>query len=467
MKFQKIIYLFLFVAGLVSCMKDSCPLAEDPGRSVMSVTIEDEDGKSDSYREVINTVRVIVFDNASTVPRLDVNRVFRMPGGETGTKFTVKTETSRNNDKLVMAIVNEPAGASQALAGMSHPDGVEDLMFVFADIMNANHTAVKTSGMPMTGVVRGVSVGPAHTESDPKRVDMTIERAVARVDIYLQKDESIAPRVVELPSTTVVTLKNTYAEGYLVAGTRADGTRDQPGENLNFGRLLTVFPSDLRTVEWSPASTITIRAVNTKVPVCSFYTPERTCSAVNDADKLGLVFENIHLVGVGDRNGEITIRRISNPAAGVTDSELREIRRNNVYEVVGTIMSIGLGFETRVVAWRMVDMNAEIPTPYYLDISANDLRINRNFGMAKLIVRTDYPGGWRAECFVDPDCTIPMTNVDYMSLSVAGSPSAASAGMEVIVTLGSNISWGESRYIRFTAGRKNIVVRVTAYMDVS
>lgn len=195
MKFQKIIYLFLFVAGLVSCMKDSCPLAEGPGRSVMSVTIEDEDGKSDSYREVINTVRVIVFDNASTVPRLDVNRVFRMPGGETGTKFTVKTETSRNNDKLVMAIVNEPAGASQALAGMSHPDGVEDLMFVFADIMNANHTAVKTSGMPMTGVVRGVSVGPAHTESDPKRVDMTIERAVARVDIYLQKDESIAPRV--------------------------------------------------------------------------------------------------------------------------------------------------------------------------------------------------------------------------------------------------------------------------------
>lgn len=89
----------------------------------MSVTIEDEDGKSDSYREVINTVRVIVFDNASTVPRLDVNRVFRMPGGETGTKFTVKTETSRNNDKLVMAIVNEPAGASQALAGMSHPMG--------------------------------------------------------------------------------------------------------------------------------------------------------------------------------------------------------------------------------------------------------------------------------------------------------------------------------------------------------
>ena len=91
--------MLVLAAGLVSCMKDSCPLADGPNRSVMSVTIEDESGKSDDYREAINTVRVIVFDNASTAPRLDVNKMFTMSGNETGTKFTVKMETSQNSEQ--------------------------------------------------------------------------------------------------------------------------------------------------------------------------------------------------------------------------------------------------------------------------------------------------------------------------------------------------------------------------------
>lgn len=458
--------MLVLAAGLVSCMKDSCPLTDGPNRSVMSVTIEDESGKSDDYREAINTVRVIVFDNASTAPRLDVNKMVTISGNETGTKFTVKMETSQNSDKLVIAIVNEPAGASHALSVMDHPDGLEDLMFLFADILNANHTTVKTTGMPMAGVVRGVSVNAAHTQSNPKMVDMTIERAVARVDVYLRKDASMASRGIEITPSTVITLKNTFAEGYLVAGTKADGTREQSSEALNFGHLMTVAPSDLRTVKWSPTATMTVPPVNSQLLVCSFYTPERTCNAVGDADKLKLVFENIRLVGLGNRNGEITIRRMSNPSAGVTDSELQVIRRNNVYEVIATVKSIGLEFQAQVVPWRMIDMGVEIPTTYYLDTSVYELRIHRAMGVAKMIVRTDYPRGWRAECFEDPDCTIPMTN-NFMSLSVTSVPSAAPLGTEVIVTLGADVQWWRYRYIRFTAGRKSLVVSVWTEMDVS
>ena len=65
-----------------------------------------------------------------------------------------------------------------------------------------------------------------------------MERGVARVELWLRKESTVAfARVI---NSTQVMLENSYAEGFLVVGTKADGTRFQTGVDIenNFGRML-------------------------------------------------------------------------------------------------------------------------------------------------------------------------------------------------------------------------------------
>ncbi len=467
---KKTINILLSVA--LAILFNSCVIGHDSDdistrSGILSVDIEnDASSLADDAREGITTVRLFIFDNASTNPKLDVNELHTNTA-EPGTKVTVKAATSLNTDKMVVAILNEPKQLTSKLASINHPSALEDVAFEFAELFNTNRTAVlaAANGMPMTGVLRHVEVNSSHTDASPKTIPMIVERVVARVDVYLNKDMS---RTARLTTATKIRLKKSYDKGYLVTGTEDNGTRFQSSEAENFGHLLTVAPDKLTAVsEWSPTSAISLGS--TAQRICYFYTPERSCISDNDADKLRLEFVDITIDGVGMRSAEIILNRMDTAPGGVTDPEdlkLKMIKRNNVYEIYSTVTSNTIDFQAQVLDWAdALPVNVDIATPYYLHLSKTESNIYNAIAKDKIVVRTDHPAGWKAELFVDADCTIPLTN-NWMTLS-AYSGATTVNGSEVIITIGSSALLWERRYIKFTAGRKSLVVRVFHYGDES
>ena len=457
------IFVLVFSLLLCSCVQET---GTEPDPVVqqqyaqMRVDINNESSLSDDYREVIQTVRIIVFNNASTNPKLDVNTLNTVTAAA-GTSVSMDLRVTANDDKMIVAIINEPSQMSGILSAVTHPSVIEDLDYDFAHLFNTNHTAMLSGTyMPMTGVKRGVSVNSTHTAANPMAVSMTVERIVARVDVYLMK--SNMTNVVQLTSSTAIRFKNTYTKGYFAAGTAADGTRYQTGglASQNFGRMMTVGAQYFTAVSWSPASTVTLGTVQPTAPTCSFYTPERTCSASNNADKLALEFSDINIVGIGARHGEALIYRMSVLPSGVTDPLLTEIKRNNVYAIIGTVKSQEMSFEAQVLAWNDDDLSSDINNVYFLDVSKNESIIERVVGTDRFVVKTDYPGGWSAVLYNDPAGLVPVSPSGWMTLS-AMNGGAVTSGTEVIITLGSGANVGESRYIKFTAGRKTLTIKVT------
>lgn len=467
---KKTIYILLSVAFamlLHSCVIDKGTDEAATRSGVMMVNIEnDTSSLMDDARENITTVRLFVFDNASTNPKLNVNELYT-DVATPGTKVSVKVKTSRNADKMVVAILNEPSQLTGTLESVNHPSALEDIAFEFADLFNTNQTAVLASanGMPMTGALRHVEINSSHTESNPLIIPMVVERAVARVDVYMSKDMS---RTARLTTATKIRLKKSYDKGYLVAGTEDNDTRFQPSDAENFGHMLTVAPELLTAVsEWSPSSAISLGS--TAQRVCYFYTPERNCILDNDADKLRLEFVNITIDGVGLRSAEIILNRMDTAPGTVTDPDdlnLKMIKRNNVYEIYSTVTSNTVDFEAYVLDWAdALPVNVDITTPYYLHLSKTESRILDAVGKDKIVVKTDHPGGWQAQLFQDEACTIPLST-GWMSLSSYSGATTVN-GSEVVITMGGSAVLWQTRYIKFTAGRKSLVVRVYYYGNVA
>ena len=73
----------------------------------------------------------------------------------------------------------------------------------------------------MTGVIRDISIAPDET----KTVQMVIERAVARVDVFIEAIDGGAVTGYTAGSTSV-TLHNFSHDSYFVMGNVGNGTRD-------------------------------------------------------------------------------------------------------------------------------------------------------------------------------------------------------------------------------------------------
>ena len=459
------IYVLLFSLFLCSCIKESEVDIIDPTLpqlAWMNVSVSNETSLNNDYREEIKTVRIIAFNNASTNPVLDVNTLNIINTPVAATSINVDLEVTVNNDKMIVAIINEPAQLSNELSKVNHPSRLEDIDYSFAHIFNTNHTAILPNVyMPMTGVKRGIAVNKTHTAGSPLNMNMTVERVLARIDIYLKKNMAATA---QLTTSTTVKLKNTYNKGYFAAGTIADGTRYQTGSLApnNFGHTMTVATPNLVPVSWSPSSTVTLGTALPGSPVCSFYTPERTCNAAGDADKLVLEFADINLVGIGPRHGEIILSQMTDLPAGITNPYITEIKRNNVYVVTGTVSSQEMLFEAQVLDWNDADLSYELNEVHSLNISKYECDINVTFKQDKLVIKTDYSAGWSAALYNDPACTIPISPSVWATLAPTGSSSATPVnGTEIIVTLTSNAVTGQICYIKFTAGRKELVVKVT------
>ena len=199
--------------------------------------------------------------------------------------------------------------------------------------------------MPMTGVIRDISIAPDET----KTVQMVIERAVARVDVFIEAIDGGAVTGY-IAGSTSVTLHNFSYDSYFVMGNVDNGTRDNTDSSKNYGKVKEdVSESNLLTHKWTAATTETWAyssapgAENRKL-LCSFYTAERLFKS-DYSDRLSISMANVPK-GPSDVTGitEKVIESVTkvDGTGSPTAQPFTEIRRNNVYQVTARVGKIGI-----------------------------------------------------------------------------------------------------------------------------
>ena len=150
-------------------------------------------------------------------------------------KTTLEVKT--NPDKMLVVVVNEPQVMTSVLNAVIAPEQLEEMLFRMDDTFSFDHVQPLMSGIPMSGVKRKIVVEENVTTNEK----ITIERAVARVELWLKKADEIAFARLSTSMNSRVLLENTYGRGYLVTGTEADKTRFQTGLEIenNFGYIQT------------------------------------------------------------------------------------------------------------------------------------------------------------------------------------------------------------------------------------
>ena len=123
---------------------------------------------------------------------------------------------------------------------------------------------------------------------------ITIERVVARVELWLKKADEIIFARLSTSMNSRVFLENTYGRGYLVTGTEADRTRFQTGLDIenNFGYMQTP-SSGFEHVVWNYRGVNVLELSDSPQLICVFYTPERTYEVSDDRNKLFLDIRGI------------------------------------------------------------------------------------------------------------------------------------------------------------------------------
>lgn len=348
-KLLHIIYL-AFISFLFSCsnaVDELLPLT----RAQLSIGLVNN-GDLDRQEE-IKTIRFIVFNHASGVARLDVNEHIILSTPGTATDISAQLlKVAPDNDIMVIVIVNEPHSLTSELDGITSLWGLQNVDYNIASILNSDGEIVSSTGMPMTGVIRGISVVPDET----KTVKMVIERAVARVDIFLEATNGGAITGYTAGSSSV-TLHSFTRNSYFVMGNEANGTRDNADPSKNYGKVMEDVPvSDLLAETWTAAATETwsyssATGVANRKLLCSFYAAERIFKS-DYSDRLAVSMTNI-LKGPPDVTG-IT-RKVIETITKVDDSgtpvaqPFTEIRRNNVYQIVAKVGKVGIQILTITV----------------------------------------------------------------------------------------------------------------------
>lgn len=345
-KLLHIIYLASTIL-LFSCSREADVAYELPAHTTRAQLSIDLVNNGDvEQQEKINSMRFIVFGSTPGGVRLDVNEHILLSTPETATDIDAQLlEVTSSNDILVVVIANEPQSLTSQLDGIANLLTLQEMIYDISSILNSDGQIISATGMPMTGVIRDISIAPDET----KTVQMVIERAVARVDVFIEAIDGGAVTGYTAGSTSV-TLHNFSHDSYFVMGNVGNGTRDNADSSKNYGKVKEdVSESNLLTHSWTAATTETWAyssapgAENRKL-LCSFYTAERLFKS-DYSDRLSISMANV-LKGPSDVTG-ITGKVIESVTkvdgtGSPTAQPFTEIRRNNVYQVTARVGKIGI-----------------------------------------------------------------------------------------------------------------------------
>ncbi len=345
------IICLVFTTLLFACSRDAADELPTLTRAQLSIGLVD-DGDAERQEE-IKSIRFIVFGNATSGAILDVNKLVILDTPGTATDITAQLlKVVPNKDIIVIVIANEPQSLTAELNGITELPLLQELDYSIASILDSNGEIASTTGMPMTGVIRGISVASAETKS----VKMVIERAVARVDVFLEAIDGGAVTGYTAGSTSV-TLHNLSNDSYFVMGNVDNGTRDNANPSKNYGKVKEDVPeSDLLPGTWTATASETwayssaAGAKNRKL-LCSFYTAERIFKS-DYSDRLAVSMANVPkgpsgVTGITEKVIE-TITKVDDKGSP-TAQPFTEIRRNNVYQITARVGKIGIQILTITV----------------------------------------------------------------------------------------------------------------------
>ena len=345
-KLLHIIYLASTIL-LFSCSREADVAYELPAHTTRAQLSIDLVNNGDvEQQEKINSMRFIVFGSTPGGVRLDVNEHILLSTPETATDIDAQLlEVTSSNDILVVVIANEPQSLTSQLDGIANLLTLQEMIYDISSILNSDGQIISATGMPMTGVIRDISIAPDET----KTVQMVIERAVARVDVFIEAIDGGAVTGYTAGSTSV-TLHNFSHDSYFVMGNVGNGTRDNADSSKNYGKVKEdVSESNLLTHSWTAATTETWAyssapgAENRKL-LCSFYTAERLFKS-DYSDRLSISMANVPK-GPSDVTGitEKVIESVTkvDDTGSPTAQPFTEIRRNNVYQVTARVGKIGI-----------------------------------------------------------------------------------------------------------------------------
>lgn len=332
-------FLLLF---LCSCSSERMMSREMVLRADGFINIEVTDEHTDGdLSDDIKSIRFIVFTDLYSYPKAEVNEFHEITEANRASVLKAVLKVSRTeageNDKLVVAIANEPTGLKTQLDNVSTVQQLEEIRLDMSSFVSTNHLSLLAgASMPMSGAAWTTADNVYETEQEAGEADnlvpLMLERAVARVEVYLTTDD---PDGLQTTSGSAVTLGNTYTQSYFI--------RHENGANV-LGRIQTVASAAMTSKAWTqtdatlniPYRTPAVQGDPSSVHVCTFYTPERR----NLTDRLRL---NVGVKVSGDeglKSGEIELTEAYDEHG--THHDVDDVLRNTRYRITVTIGAYGI-----------------------------------------------------------------------------------------------------------------------------
>lgn len=278
----------------------------EPGEVRMSMNISTRATNDPEVLNVnenrISRLRIYVFDGTSLDKMYYWSGLTDTDGTYTTPVFTVKAATG----KTLYAIVNEPVDVSTRaiLESVDHPNDLLDVQYKMEDYLATSNNVVeytKEYCLPMYGELAGVDAAEGTTQT----VHMRVDRAVARVDVYMRKEAGYRKEVSILTPLIVTGVSKT---GFV--SPKRIGSYGFRVSNLLSRKKVDEIPE-----ETSPE--------DKGVLAYSFYIPEMECKS----NKLDMGFNEYDAIELG---GD------THNSGG---APLEKLERNHVYQLLCRFMS--------------------------------------------------------------------------------------------------------------------------------
>ena len=331
MRYKGYIWWAWLLLVLFSCTESEQAIEPvNPGEVRMSMNIST---RATSDPEVLNAnetrisrLRIYVFDGTSLDKMYYWQGLTATDGTYTTPVFTVKAATG----KTLYAIVNEPVDTNTRaiLESVDHPDDLVDVQYQMADYLttktNVNVVEYTTDYcLPMYGELAGVDAAEGTTQT----VNMRVDRAVARVDVYMRKEAGNWEEV-QIPAMLVVT--GVSKTGFI--SPEKTGNYASSVINMLLRKTVGEIPE-----ETSPK--------DKGVLAYSFYIPEMECKD----SKLQIGIDEYDMIELG---GD------ANNSGG---APLEKLERNHVYQLLCRFMqkTVSLDIDLTVCPWIALEPQVE------------------------------------------------------------------------------------------------------------
>ena len=331
MRYKGYIWWAWLLLVLFSCTESEQAIEPvNPGEVRMSMNIST---RAANDPEVLNAnetrisrLRIYVFDGTSLDKMYYWQGLTATDGTYTTPVFTVKAATG----KTLYAIVNEPVDTNTRaiLESVDHPDDLVDVQYQMADYLTTKTNVnvveyTKDYCLPMYGELAGVDAAEGTTQT----VNMRVDRAGARVDVYMRKEAGNWEEV-QIPAMLVVT--GVSKTGFI--SPEKTGNYASSVINMLLRKTVGEIPE-----ETSPK--------DKGVLAYSFYIPEMECKD----SKLQIGIDEYDMIELG---GD------ANNSGG---APLEKLERNHVYQLLCRFMqkTVSLDIDLTVCPWIALEPQVE------------------------------------------------------------------------------------------------------------